>query len=92
MCFSVLLRLPCVLTGRAGSVSWPFRLRPRWADGGGMADSSNVVLLPSTAEFCSTLASSMMVWSEGETGTNCKHEENLTWAKYSDGSTALTEC
>lgn len=68
-----------MLTGRAGSVSWLFRLRPRWEDGGGMADSSNVVLLPSTVEFCSTFASSMMVWSEGERGRNWKHEEKLTW-------------
>lgn len=29
-----------------------------------MTDSSSVVLLPSTAEVCRTLASSMMVWSE----------------------------
>lgn len=55
-----------VLTGRAGSVSWALRLRPRWDDGGGMTDSSSVVLLPSTAEFCRTLASSMMVWSVKE--------------------------
>lgn len=80
-----------MLTGRAGSVSWPFRLRLRWADGGGMADSSSVVLLPSIAEFCSTLASSMMVWSEGKTGTNWKHEDKLTWAKYGGSSAALTE-
>lgn len=31
-----------------------------------MTDSSSVVLLPSTAEVCRTLASSMMVWSKGE--------------------------
>lgn len=62
----VLLRRASVLTGRAGSVSWALRLRPRWEDGGGMTDSSSVVLLPSTAEVCRTLASSMMVWSVGE--------------------------
>lgn len=56
------------LTGRAGSVSWALRLRPRWEDGGGMTDSSSVVLLPSTAEVCRTLASSMMVWSGKEIG------------------------
>lgn len=55
-----------------------------------MADSSNVVLLPSTAEFCSMFASSMMVWSEGATGKKWKHEEKLTWAKYGGGSAALT--
>lgn len=67
VCFSKYrLKLTSVLTGRAGSVSWDLRLRPRWEDGGGMTDSSSVVLLPSTAEVCSTLASSMMVWSGGE--------------------------
>lgn len=59
-----LQRSTAVLTGRAGSVSWALRLRPRWEEGGGMTDSSSVVLLPSTAEVCRTLASSMMVWSE----------------------------
>lgn len=33
-----------------------------------MTDSSSVVLLPSTAEVCRTLASSMMVWSEPGNG------------------------
>lgn len=69
-----------VLTGRAGSVSWALRLRPRWEDGGGMTDSSSVVLLPSTADVCRTLASSMMVWSGGEIDKLYKLEK-LTWTK-----------
>lgn len=38
-----------------------------------MTDSSSVVLLPSTAEVCSTLASSMMVWSGGQMNIAYEH-------------------
>ena len=44
-----------------------------------MADSSSVVLLPSTADVCSTLASSMMVWSEGEVLVNHLKYNHLTF-------------
>lgn len=40
-----------------------------------MTDSSSVVLLPSTAEVCRTLASSMMVWSGKEIGKLYKLEK-----------------
>lgn len=54
-----------ILTGSEASLSMVLRLTPRGVDGGGMAVSSRVVLLPSITEAASMLGSSMMVWSEG---------------------------
>ena len=52
-----------LLTARGLSLSRVLRLTPRGVEGGGMAVSSRVVLLPSIAEAASMLGSSMIVWS-----------------------------
>lgn len=62
------------LTGKAGSVSWALHFWPCMEEGGGMTDSSRVVLLPSMADACSTLGSSRMVRSGAHTIT---HRQNI---------------